>query len=801
MRISSRRMMPVLLLVAALMVLVGAISVSAQDGVVESDVSIALPGIAPTPAATQPNATQPNATQAALTYGVAASGSYAYLGQENKLVIVNVSNPASPVLAGQTGDLGGTVYDIAISGNYAFVGTGNGQLKIVNISNPGTPTVSATYTAPGSVEGVAISGNYAYITDNVGLQIINISNPVSPFLAGSYGNSAYSTSVALAGNYAYVVSALSSKFYVINVSNPASPTLAGVYDTTGWPSDVSMSGNYAHVMTWSPHAVQVLNISNPANIFKISEYPYAGSKGIKVIGNYSYASAGGTFRIINVSNPAAPTLSGTFSPLDNAWDMVVNGSYAYTSERSGMSIINISNPAAPSRVGFFSTNEPPDTTAPEVTWVEPVSAAQTATVYGQSVQLRADATDNIGVTKVVFKRWDYLALTWITLVEDTSAPYTFSLNSSTLNPNSNQINAEAYDAAGNGDSEYIWVSLQAPQAPTINTIANSDGDGSYNVSWTSSTGATGYEVEESLDNGSWSQIYSGTNLSTSRTGRSPGTWCYRVRAANKVGDGAWSGNQCTTVAQTSDFTYFISPSGSATIGGNPSTSADILRYNKSTNTWTMVYDGSVRGTPKNVSAFDRLNDGSFLLVFAANQPIVGLGTATPYDVVKFTPNIPNNFPLGSGTYTWYFQGKSQGLTTTSEKIDAIDLAGDRLLLSTVGTAKLPLLPSGTLTAADEDVFAYNRATGRWESALIIDGSKMTGMATEDISGVWDDPNSTDYYITIVGAFNLGGVRGNGKSIVKLTPNGAASVFTPSLVSWLAPGATFPTNLDGMDMAR
>lgn len=88
-------------------------------------------------------------------------------------------------------------------------------------------------------------------------------------------------------------------------------------------------------------------------------------------------------------------------------------------------------------------------------------------------------------------------------------------------------------------------------------------------------------------------------------------------------------------------------------------------------------------------------------------------------------------------------------------------------------------------------------TSQWETALVIDGSLIPGMGGEDLASIWDDPDSGDFYITITGSFNLGGVKGNGKSIVKLTPNGGATVFTPSLVSWLAPGATFPSNLDGL----
>lgn len=247
--------------------------------------------------------------------------------------------------------------------------------------------------------------------------------------------------------------------------------------------------------------------------------------------------------------------------------------------------------------------------------------------------------------------------------------------------------------------------------------------------------------------------------------------------------------------------FYTSPATSAKIGGIPATPADILRYTRSANAWTMVYDGSDHLTSKNLAAFALLDDGSLLLVFGVNQvvPINGVKvTATPRDVIQFTPTTPNVYPLGPGVFSWYFQGKPNGLTTSGENIDALDLAGDRLLLSTAGAATVTA-GGAILKAADEDVLAFT--AGQWEATLVIDGSLIPGMGAEDINGLWDDPPSGDFYVTILGAFNLGGVKGTGKSVVKLTPNGGATKFTPSLVNWLAPGATYPSTLDGLELAR
>ena len=53
-------------------------------------------------------------------------------------MVVDVSNPSSPVIAGSC-DSGGGAHSISISGNYAYVADGSNGLAIVDISNPSSP--------------------------------------------------------------------------------------------------------------------------------------------------------------------------------------------------------------------------------------------------------------------------------------------------------------------------------------------------------------------------------------------------------------------------------------------------------------------------------------------------------------------------------------------------------------------------------------------------------------------------------------------------------------------------------------
>jgi len=45
---------------------------------------------------------------------------------------------------------------------------------------------------------------------------------------------------------------------------------------------------------------------------------------------------------------------------------------------------------------------------------------------------------------------------------------------------------------------------------------------------------------------------------------------------------------------------------------------------------------------------------------------------------------------------------------------------------------------------------------------------------------------------------VGGVAGDGRDIVKLTPSGAPGGYTPSLF-WDGSANGFPTNIDGLEM--
>lgn len=113
--------------------------------------------------------------------------------KEAGLVIYDVNQATTPQLLSQTSifEWGGLdVMNLCQSGDYLFLALGNSftnpqsaGIAIVNISNPASPVVTSFYTVPGSSTGsgiVAVEGDYAYLgAMRSGLIVFDISDKSS----------------------------------------------------------------------------------------------------------------------------------------------------------------------------------------------------------------------------------------------------------------------------------------------------------------------------------------------------------------------------------------------------------------------------------------------------------------------------------------------------------------------------------------------------------------------------------------------------------------------------------------------
>lgn len=118
--------------------------------------------------------------------------------------------------------------------------------------------------------------------------------------------------------------------------------------------------------------------------------------------------------------------------------------------------------------GSCSTTPPPpsDTILPSVTISSPANAV--AITIGQTVQITASASDNVGVTKVEFLENN------MTLASDTTSPYSTSWATSGRAAGSYTLTAKAYDAAGNVRQSAPVVVTLTGQVQTMPGDVNKD---------------------------------------------------------------------------------------------------------------------------------------------------------------------------------------------------------------------------------------------------------------------------------------------------------------------------------------
>lgn len=124
-----------------------------------------------------------------LPKAVYVSGNYAYVsGGAGSVTVIDVSNPTSPLITGYIEDpiLGvypfmGGAYSIHVVGKYAYVsGTDTNALIVVDISNPMSPKIAGSLVNLTYMKGaylLYVSGKYAYVAGrwSDSLAIIDIS--------------------------------------------------------------------------------------------------------------------------------------------------------------------------------------------------------------------------------------------------------------------------------------------------------------------------------------------------------------------------------------------------------------------------------------------------------------------------------------------------------------------------------------------------------------------------------------------------------------------------------------------------
>ncbi|MEW5957450.1 MAG: IPT/TIG domain-containing protein, partial [Chloroflexota bacterium] len=174
--------------------------------------------------------------------------------------------------------------------------------------------------------------------------------------------------------------------------------------------------------------------------------------------------------------------------------------------------------------------------------------------------------------------------------------------------------------------------------------------------------------------------------------------------------------------------------------------SDIIKFSGSSfgattaGTFSMFLRGADVGLTTNnedVDAVHLLPDGTLLISTRGGVAVPGVNGVSQ-DILAFTPATPGVYT--SGTWSMYFDGSDVGMAAAAENIDAVDVFGGDLYLSTTGDLVVPFIPPNPgVDGQDDDVFICASPTTGTNTAcasgsLFFNGGAF-GLGGNDIDGI------------------------------------------------------------------
>ncbi len=199
--------------------------------------------------------------------------------------IVDVTNPAAPVLAANISEEAHTVFTETRDGvTRAYFGNYDASCPVFDVTNPAVPVRLGRFQTTGSlVHDLSVEGGIAYLNAwDAGLLVVDFNNPAMPKLLGSWEDTPTDTShsnwtttiggrhIALHGEEAYA-----AHLDVVDLDSASATFMQpfASYKTRDWVSvhNIMAFGDKAY-FTHYQDGVRVLSLANPAQPALVGYY-------------------------------------------------------------------------------------------------------------------------------------------------------------------------------------------------------------------------------------------------------------------------------------------------------------------------------------------------------------------------------------------------------------------------------------------------------------------------------------------------------------------------------------------------
>jgi hypothetical protein len=271
-------------------------------------------------------------------------------GQSDKVVILDISDPARPVLK-RVISTGSRVLDIRIANGWLFVA--NNRFSAFNLADPNSTQV-LTGDPSGDDYSLVVSGGYAFTGEegwnNDGrINVYDVSNPAAPrFLSqqvGGMSNTAYNDLLAYGTDYLIGISSWGSgrDVVVIDRRNPNAMVKVGELQIPNFDAFRGViSGNNLYLLDGGHAQMVVVDLTNPAAPAVAGTLPLPTfGWGADVVTSDVFVADDASGVVSTTADPAHLQVTGGAATSGPAWDVVVQSGYAYVAHDKGLAIIPV----------------------------------------------------------------------------------------------------------------------------------------------------------------------------------------------------------------------------------------------------------------------------------------------------------------------------------------------------------------------------------------------------------------------------------------------------------------------------
>jgi hypothetical protein len=264
---------------------------------------------------------------------------------------------------------GGAATNVVIEGNLAYVSFGP-ELQILDVTNPAMPLLQGHLLFSDAINHIALNAGYLYLLLGAKLHVVDVRNPTLPIELPMPGVSSGITHFIIDQERLYTTRP--DRFLILDIADPSHivemGSLSYPYPDGERVFAVVDSTAYVRLAYYSEYGPLfygwAVDVSDPTNPVDIGSLPFHGSQAvisgdylyfIGLMGDYGYKN---DLHIADISDPGAPSIITTFETVHGAIDLNVINNLVYLMDGYRLRIIDTSSLNNLQEVGSYGELEP-----------------------------------------------------------------------------------------------------------------------------------------------------------------------------------------------------------------------------------------------------------------------------------------------------------------------------------------------------------------------------------------------------------------------------------------------------------